>query len=88
MKFVGFSVRKPKAFNYKPRYYDEKKERIEELKKKYSGEKSEEGLSPDFKERLRTSWHIKEKRIGTVSKGTMLIYLVLVLLFLYLIFFR
>ncbi|HLN53512.1 MAG TPA: hypothetical protein VK212_07365 [Lentimicrobium sp.] len=88
MKFVGFSVRKPKPFNYKPRYYDEKKERIEELKKKYNGEKEEGGVSPDFKEKLRASWHIKEKRIGTVSKGTMLIYLVIVVLFIYFIFFR
>ncbi len=88
MKFIGFSVRKPKPFNYKPLYYDEQKERVAELKKKYSGEKADDGPAPDFRERLRSSWHIKEKRIGTVSKGTMLVYLALVLLFLYLIFGR
>lgn len=88
MKIVGFGVRKPKAFNYKPRYYDEKKERIEELKKRYSQETPNDELSPDFKKRLRESWHIKEKRIGSISKGTMLVYLALVILMIYLIFFR
>lgn len=30
-----FNVRKPRQFEYKPRYYDPKKEELENLKKKY-----------------------------------------------------
>lgn len=31
-----FYVPKPRQFNYKPRYYDPRKERLEELKRKYA----------------------------------------------------
>jgi hypothetical protein len=89
MKLIGFSVRKPRAFSYKPRYYDERKERIEELKKKYNEERTGNSeISPDFREKLRASFHVKEKRIGTISKTTVLIYLAIVLLIIYIIFLR
>lgn len=87
MKIIAFRTPKPKPFSYKPRYYDEKKERIEELKKKYEGSTSPDGVSPDFKERLRESWKIKEKKTGNISKGTMMVYFLLALVILYLIFF-
>lgn len=39
-----FKTAKPKSFSYKPRYYDERKDRIEELKqqiRKVNGEEAE-----------------------------------------------
>lgn len=86
MKFVFFRTPKPRQFSYKPRYYDEKKEALENLKKKYSSEKTKEGLSPDFHEKLKASWKIKEKRTGTITRTTVLIYLVIAALILYYIF--
>ncbi len=87
MKIVAFHTPKPRQFSYKPLYYDQRKEELEELKKKYSGEKSESGVSPDFREKLRNSWRVKEKKTGSISKITLLVYLVLVALIIYYIFF-
>lgn len=87
MKITAFNTRKPKPFTYKPLYYDQKKEELEKLKKKYDGEKHEGGISPDFRERLRASWRIKEKRTGNISKYTLLIYFALAALLVYYLFF-
>lgn len=86
MRIVAFHTPKPKPFNYRPRYYDEKKERLENLKKKYESEGSNNGVSPDFRDRLRSSWKIKEKRIGNISKVTLLVYAALVAFIMYYIF--
>ncbi|MBP3254099.1 MAG: hypothetical protein J6M30_06295 [Bacteroidales bacterium] len=32
---IVFNVRKPRQFNYKPRFYDPKKDELEQLKAKY-----------------------------------------------------
>lgn len=88
MKLIGFSVRKPKSFSYKPLYYDERKEELENLKKKYEGEKTAGGLSPDFRDRLRSSYKIKEKRIGNISKTTLWVYFALAALLIYYLFLR
>lgn len=88
MKIIGFNTRKPKPFSYKPLFYDEKKERLENLKKKYAGEKTESGLSPDFREQLRASWRIKEKKTGNISRMTLIIYFALAALLIYYIFLR
>lgn len=86
MKIIAFRTRKPKRFTYKPLYYDERKEELEKLKKKYS-EPAPDGISPDFRDRLRSSWHIKEQRTGNISRATLIAYLVVAMLLLYLIFF-
>lgn len=88
MKIIGFNTRKPKPFDYKPLYYDEKKERLENLKKKYAVEKTESGLSPDFREQLKSSWRIKERKTGNISRFTLLIYFALAALLIYYIFLR
>lgn len=87
MKIVGFKTRKPKPFSYKPLYYDQKKEELENLKRKYAGEKTDSGLSPDFRDRLRASYRIKEKRTGNISKVTLVIYFALAALLIYYLFF-
>jgi hypothetical protein len=64
---------KPRAhyvFNYKPRYYDERKERMEKLKKKYG---NSEKISDDIpkitltKANLKTEWQRHKK--STVDRG-------------------
>lgn len=88
MKIVAFHTPKPRQFSYKPLYYNQRKEELEELKKKYSDKKEESGISPDFREKLRASWKVREKRTGSISKITLLVYLVLAALFIYYIFFN
>ncbi len=64
---------KPRAhyvFNYKPRYYDERKERLESLKKKYE---KKENSSEDIagisltKDKLRSDW-VRQKKVP-MDKG-------------------
>ena len=64
------SAFKPRAhyvFNYKPRYYDERKERIEKLKAKYE---SKENSSEDIptitltKDNLKSDWQ-RHKKLTT-----------------------
>lgn len=88
MKIIAFRTPKPKPFSYKPRYYDAKKEELDNLKKKYSGEKADGGISPDFREKLKQAWHIKEKKTGNISKMTLIVYFALAILILYYIFFQ
>lgn len=87
MKITGFKTGKPRQFKYKPLYYDERKEELENLKKKYEAEEKGEGVSNEFKQKLKDTWHVKEKRMGNISRITIMIYLALAILFLYMIFF-
>jgi hypothetical protein len=64
------SAFKPRAhyvFNYKPRYYDERKERLEKLKQKYeNNEKSSDDI-PTLtltKDKLRSDWQ-RHKKLTT-----------------------
>lgn len=67
------NVFKPRAhyvFNYKPRYYDERKDRLEKLKKKYE---NSEKISNDIpkltlsKDQLKSDW--QRHKISIVDKG-------------------
>ena len=64
------SAFKPRAhyvFNYKPRYYDERKERLEKLKAKYE---NKENISEDIptisltKDKLKSDWR-RHKKLTT-----------------------
>ena len=67
---------KPRAhyvFDYKPRYYNERKERLQKLEEKYHSnkEKDQEGKIPKIsisKSNLKNDW-VKNKRSAT-DKGT------------------
>jgi hypothetical protein len=48
-----FRVRKPRGFNYKPRFYDERKERLQKLQSGHLDEEHER------RERLRQAWRSK-----------------------------
>lgn len=58
----AFKSRSHYVFDYKPRYYNERKERIENLKKKYDENSSEEDTTriKFSKNNLRSEW-IKNK---------------------------
>lgn len=70
------------VFNYKPRYYDERKERLRNLEKKYHGtdendiEISKISLS---KNNLRNDW-VKNKRSATNRSSNLRLALIIVIL--------
>jgi hypothetical protein len=64
------SAFKPRAhyvFNYKPRYYDERKERLEQLKQKYENNQKSTDDIPTLtltKDKLRSDWQ-RHKKLTT-----------------------
>ncbi len=63
----AFKPRSHYVFNYKPRYYDERKERLKLMKEKY---KNKEASDPDIpkitltKDNLRSSW-ARHKKVSS-----------------------
>lgn len=51
----------PRSFNFKPRYYDERKERIEELKKKYEG-REVPVYSESLRARINDNWRAERTK--------------------------
>ncbi len=69
----------PRAFEFKPRYYNERKERIEELKKKYDGD--EAAVTTDgFREKVHAKW--RTERNKSVRSSNMRLVVIIAALFL------
>jgi len=75
-----FKPRSHYVFNYKPRYYDARKERIERLKEKYKLEKSEISTS-QRRENYRDAWK-KVKASPDRSSNRKILFIILLLVFL------
>ncbi|MCD6544118.1 MAG: hypothetical protein J7K34_06380 [Flavobacteriaceae bacterium] len=80
----AFKSRAHYVYNYKPRYYDERKERIEKLKKQYANETEDQ--TDDLpkitlsKDKLKADWQ-RQKRISSntgVNKRLAIIIAILV----------
>ncbi|MGI9533143.1 hypothetical protein [Lutimonas sp.] len=79
----AFKPRAHYVFNYKPRYYDERKERLEKLKEQYKKDKS---ATPDLdkitfsKDHLKSNWkrHKKVSSNRAVNKRLAVIITILV----------
>lgn len=77
-----FKQRAPKAYNYKPRYYDERKERLEALKKSKEHRSNEEYFEGYRRKSYRDDW--KSARNTKSDKNSRLRFIViLILLFLF-----
>lgn len=78
---------KPRAhyvFDYKPRYYDERKERLQKLEEKYHGnknndEKNEEPRIRLTKNNLKNDW-VKNKRSATDKSANIRLAIIITLL--------
>lgn len=60
----AFKPRAHYVYNYKPRYYDERKERLEKLKEKYKNKDADASDIPKItltKDHLRSSWQRHKK---------------------------
>ena len=88
MKVVFFRIPKPKQFKYPPRYYDEEKER-KKLRKRELG-LAGDGSKIDFKSQVGASWSkFRKSETGRQRKAQMsvVVYLMIVAMLIYLIFF-
>ena len=76
---------KPRAhyvFDYKPRYYDERKERLQKLEEKYHGNKKNEDDIPRItisKNSLKNDW-VKNKRSATDRSSNIRLAIILAIL--------
>lgn len=88
-----FKQNRAREFNYKPLYYDERKERIEEMRKKY--QKSEDGSyvpgkisfrDVDKPGELKQSWQAdRQKSVRSSNRNLILILVGLLLITYYII---
>ena len=89
MKLVFFNTPKARQFTYPARYYDEEKEKREQRKKELGLAGTE--TTGDFRSRLDSGWKRFKANEQTRQKKTnrsILIYIFIVLILVYLIFFR
>ena len=79
----AFKSRKHYVFDYKPRYYDERKERLQNLKDKYHDKKNDDSDdSPKMsliKNSLKNDW-IKSKRSATDKSSNLRLAIIIAIL--------
>ena len=77
----AFKSRKHYVFDYKPRYYDERKARIENLKLKYSHKGSEADTTKIHftKNNLKNEW-VKNKRLASNRNSTIRLAIIITIL--------
>ncbi len=86
MQIVFFKTSKPNQFDYKPRYYDEEKERKEKRRKEI--EQSGQGNTSFLRSEIDRKWRrIDRKNRGKARGINLLIYLAIIALFVYFMFF-
>ncbi len=57
-----FRQEKNKTYNYQPRYFDERKERLENLEKKYHGDSASKETYTMDRRALRAAWNMEDKK--------------------------
>jgi len=86
MQIVFFKRPQPRQFDYKPRYYDEEKERKEKRRKAI--EEGDTGNPENFKQDMQRRWRRVDKQNRNKSRGVnLLIYLIVAALLVYFVFF-
>lgn len=90
--FFGFRTKRPNQFYFEPRYYDERKEKMEQRYERISKElksSSDDSLNPEtFKSTLRENWGngYSRKKTGNQINKRVLLYVVVLLGLVYYIF--
>ena len=85
-----FKQNQHKRFEYSPRFYDERKERLEEIRKKYSESGEAKKFSSEgFRMRMSSEWRSGSSRKSSRGTNMRLILIVMALILLsYLILFN
>ncbi len=50
-----------RRFEFKPRYYNERKERLDEIKKKYEGVNPSKAITETMREKMQMKWREERK---------------------------
>ena len=79
-----FKQIKARSFGYQPIYYDEEKERREELKRKYAGEQLDADVKKDFRDHFRSEINKNRGKQVTSSNSRLLIIITILILLTYL----
>lgn len=89
-----FRTKKPKQFNFEPRYYDERKEKMKERYDRISREmdhtNSDQTRSENFKSKLRENWgnSYSRNRAGSQMNKRVIIYIIVLFALTYYFFLR
>lgn len=72
-----FKQNQPRAFGYRPRYYDARKERLEEMKKKYSSTEADEQAEgrEALRVKLREEWRGHRAKASSASNVRLIVIL-------------
>lgn len=85
MRLSVFNIRKPKRFEYTPRYYDERREnlenRITQIKKEMGGTASEYEGKEAFRGRIRSAWNLERERKSISVKSNVRVLIIAAILF-------
>ncbi|HBH05525.1 MAG TPA: hypothetical protein DDX92_02850 [Flavobacteriales bacterium] len=85
MRLSVFNIRKPKRFDYTPRYYDERKENLEQRIAQIKREM--DGASPDYdgkdalRGRIRQAWNLEKERKSISWKSNVRVFVIAAILF-------
>ena len=75
-----FKQNQHRRFEYSPRFYDERKERIQEMRKKYGGsDTAEKFSSQDFRLRMNSEWRQSNSRKSSKGANMRLVIIVMAL---------
>ncbi len=82
-----FKQNKNKTYGYTPRYYDERKERLQKLHEKHHGKSSDSSIKGSFKRTsFREDWRtIKKENSQKQSQTRLLVIIALLLVITYLV---
>jgi len=89
MKISFFKTGKPREFSYKPLFYDERKEELENIRKSVQ-EESSGNTSERVRVQIERSWRDRrnrQRRKTPVSSLRLLIYLAVIALVIYFLYF-
>lgn len=86
MAFKIFHRPKPRQFHYNPLYYNEQKEKIEQLKQQMAGNTAGEYKKYEFKSQLQSKWRRESRRNSQTSNIRLVLIILALLLITYLMF--
>ena len=81
MRFSIFKQTKNKSYNYVPRYYDERKERLKNLEEKYRKISDDEYSSGYRRTNYRDTWKVKRNKKSDQNSRIRLIVIMVFLFF-------
>ena len=81
-----FKQAKPREFNLQPRYYDERKERLDKLKAKYEDKENAQFDRELYRDHLRSSWSMRRESRRNFQNWRVLLIFGLIIAMIYWIF--